>query len=52
MVEIACAPYPWFVASRLEARRENSYTVDTLERFRTGPAGARRTVFPDWGGCL
>ncbi len=35
MVEIACAPYPCFAASRLEAGSERSYTVDTLERVRT-----------------
>lgn len=34
MVEIACAPYPSFKASRLEAGSERSYTVDTLERVR------------------
>ena len=34
MVEIACAPYPCFVPSTLEAGSETSYTVDTLERFR------------------
>jgi nicotinate-nucleotide adenylyltransferase len=32
MVEIACIPYPAFVASRLEAGEERSYTIDTLER--------------------
>lgn len=34
MVEIACHPYPGFAASRLEEGEEQSYTVDTLERFR------------------
>jgi nicotinate-nucleotide adenylyltransferase len=34
MVEIACAPYPSFVPSSLEAGSETSYTVDTLERVR------------------
>ncbi|MFL6353063.1 MAG: nicotinate-nucleotide adenylyltransferase [Bryobacteraceae bacterium] len=34
MVEIACTPYPAFMASRLEAGNARSYTVDTLERFR------------------
>jgi nicotinate-nucleotide adenylyltransferase len=34
MVEIACAPYPSFSASRLEASNEPNYTVDTVERFR------------------
>lgn len=32
MVEIACKPYPSFVASRLEAGRRPSYTVDTMKR--------------------
>ncbi len=35
MVEIACAPYPSFFASRLEASGEKNYTIDTVERFRT-----------------
>jgi nicotinate-nucleotide adenylyltransferase len=34
MVEIACQPYPGFVASRLEAGRGRSYTIDTVKRFR------------------
>jgi len=34
MVELACAPHPEFVASRLEESEKRSYTVDTLERFR------------------
>jgi len=34
MVEIACAPYPLFKASRLEEGHERSYTVDTVRRFR------------------
>jgi nicotinate-nucleotide adenylyltransferase len=34
MIEIACAPYPCFVPSSLEAGSEKSYTVDTLEAFR------------------
>lgn len=42
MVEIACAPYPAFIASRLEQRDAPSYTVDTLERFRARlPPGDR-----------
>jgi nicotinate-nucleotide adenylyltransferase len=36
MVEIACAPFATFVASRLEEGNECSYTVDTLGRFRKG----------------
>lgn len=35
MVEIACAPYPSFVASRLEAGQDKSYTLTTLQRVRT-----------------
>lgn len=35
MVEIACAPYPRFEASRLEAGAGQSYTVDTLRRLRS-----------------
>jgi nicotinate-nucleotide adenylyltransferase len=34
MVEIACKPYPAFSASRLEAGRAQSYTVDTIRRVR------------------
>jgi len=34
MLEIACAPYPCFIASRLEAGSETNYTIDTLDRFR------------------
>ncbi len=35
MVQLACAPYPAFAASRLEEGEEgHSYTVNTLERFR------------------
>lgn len=34
MVEIACKPYPSFIASRLEAGSQISYTIDTLMRAR------------------
>jgi nicotinate-nucleotide adenylyltransferase len=34
MVEIAVAPYPSFVVSRIEATGEPNYTIDTVERFR------------------
>lgn len=44
MVELACAPYPKFAASRLEAGSERSYTVDTLERFRK-EIGAKDRLF-------
>ena len=45
MVEIACQPCPQFEASRLEARDERSYTVDTLRRFRRQLAPADRLFF-------
>lgn len=35
MVEIACAPYVHFEASRLEEGAGRSYTVETLRRLRT-----------------
>jgi nicotinate-nucleotide adenylyltransferase len=35
MVEIACRPYPAFEASRLEEGEDRSYTVDTIQRFRS-----------------
>lgn len=34
MVELACEPYPGFSVSRLEEGAGQSYTIDTLERFR------------------
>lgn len=34
MVEIAVAPYPSFVVSRIESTGTPNYTVDTVERFR------------------
>lgn len=45
MVEIACRPYAGFVASRLEDREEQSYTVDTLERFREQLGSGDRLFF-------
>jgi nicotinate-nucleotide adenylyltransferase len=41
MVEIACAPYTQFQASRLEEGAQRSYTVETLRRFKAqlSPAG-------------
>jgi nicotinate-nucleotide adenylyltransferase len=45
MVEIACAPFPAFVASRLEEGNERSYTIDTLERFRKGLCFNDRVFF-------
>lgn len=34
MVQIACAPYPSFEASRLEEAQRLSYTIDTVRRFK------------------
>ena len=45
MVEIACKPYPGFVASRLEAGRRPSYTVDTVKRVLKGSQSDRRLFF-------
>ncbi len=35
MVERACEPYPDFFVSRMEEGLQRSYTVNTLERFRS-----------------
>jgi nicotinate-nucleotide adenylyltransferase len=45
MVQIACEPYSSFVASRLEAGVEQSYTVDTIRRFRMGLNPGDRLFF-------
>lgn len=45
MVELACAPFPAFTASRLEEGQEKSYTVDTLERFRRTLDSSDRLYF-------
>jgi nicotinate-nucleotide adenylyltransferase len=45
MVEIACAPYPVFSASRLEEGNQRSYTVDTLQRFRNEVGSSARLFF-------
>jgi nicotinate-nucleotide adenylyltransferase len=45
MVEIACGPYPAFLASRLEDGDKRSYTVDTLERFRKELSPSDRLFF-------
>jgi nicotinate-nucleotide adenylyltransferase len=34
MVQIACASYPMFEASRLEEGNQPSYTIDTVRRFK------------------
>lgn len=34
MVQLACAPYPQFLPSRLEDRNEPSYSIDTVERLK------------------
>lgn len=45
MVEIACASYSQFEASRLEEGKERSYTVDTLCRFRAQTNANDRIFF-------
>jgi nicotinate-nucleotide adenylyltransferase len=45
MVEIACKPYPGFVASRLEAAQRPSYTLDTVKRIREELGGGDRLFF-------
>jgi nicotinate-nucleotide adenylyltransferase len=45
MVEIACKPYAGFIASRLEAGRRPSYTVDTVKRIRKDLAPGDRLFF-------
>lgn len=37
MVELACAADPRFIASRLEAGGETSYSIHTIERVKTAP---------------
>lgn len=44
MVELACAGDPRFVPSRLEAGREKSYSIHTIERVKAQP-GAGRVYF-------
>ncbi len=45
MVEIACEPYPGLIASRLEEAEEQSYTINTLERFRQQMTPGDRLFF-------
>src|ERR1700751_1767893 len=45
MVEIACAPYSHFSASRLEEGKQRSYTIDTVNRFRQQLAPDDRLFF-------
>jgi nicotinate-nucleotide adenylyltransferase len=45
MVEIACKPYPDFMASRLEATSGPSYTVDTVKRVRKELGASDRLFF-------
>ncbi len=52
MVEIACAPYSRFETSRLEERSGRSYSVDTLERFRTRTRAGCPALFLDWLGRI
>jgi len=39
MVELACAAEPRFVASRLEAGNEKSYSINTIERVKAEESG-------------
>jgi nicotinate-nucleotide adenylyltransferase len=45
MVEIACKPYPGFMASRLEATAGPNYTVDTVKRVRKDLGASDRLFF-------
>ena len=45
MVEIACRPFPSFAASRLEEGHDQSYTIDTLRRFRQNMGTDGRLYF-------
>jgi len=45
MVELACEPYPKFTVSRMEEGQNDSYTVETLRRFRKGMAEGERLFF-------
>lgn len=45
MVELACAPFPSFSASRLEEGAEHSYTINTLERVGSTLASGDRLFF-------
>lgn len=45
MLEIACAPYPSFAVSAIEATQQPSYTLNTLERFRQDMTGDDKLFF-------
>lgn len=45
MVELACAPYPGFEASRLEAGEERNYTIDTVKRVHQMLTPGQRLFF-------
>lgn len=45
MVEIACAPYEKFIASRLEAEPQRSYSIDTVKKFRKQMNAGDRLFF-------
>lgn len=45
MAEIACQPYPQFTVSRMEEGQNQSYTVETLRRFRQEMAESDRLFF-------
>jgi len=45
MAELACAGEPRFVVSRLEEATERSYSIDTIERLRSGLADSDELFF-------
>ncbi|MBZ5593675.1 MAG: nicotinate-nucleotide adenylyltransferase [Acidobacteriia bacterium] len=45
MVELACEGEPVFEASRLEAREQNSYSIETIERVRLSLGGSEELLF-------
>ena len=45
MVQIACAPYSAFEASRLEEGKQLSYTIDTVRRFKPSLQPADQLYF-------
>ncbi len=45
MVELACQGEPLFEPSRLEAGRQMSYSVETIERVKSGLAGSDELLF-------
>ena len=51
MVEIACAPYPAFEASRLEEGEARSYTIER-SAFQANSGSRRPIVFSDRSRCV